>query len=416
MFEKLFSRAATIAAYLSAPLLEERLRYLSHSEQCGAPRFTLRSIAANQLNLIAILDLTADSQVNQVDIEWAARQWARPRPQRCGRAASKKATAMFVNHAKRWMRFIGWLDELDMIDPVEHFEIGIYRAWMLRDRGLSEHTVRNRIGAVSRFFDCLDARATDLCNVDANTVEAILTDRLNRRQCSSATSHSDTGCLIHFLRFAARRNWCVQGIAEAISLPRYRRAETIPKGLDRDEALRLLATADGDSPANVRDRAILLLLITYGLRSGEVCGLRLEDIHWKKDMLQVRCPKPGRTSLFPLSPSVGGAIARYLREARFAGSHRNVFLTLKAPVRPLNGSSLHAIVSRRMKAIGVGTKRLGPHALRHCTAQSLLNSGFSLKQIGDYLGHRCAEATSIYAKVDLNSLRKVVDVDLEGLL
>ena len=416
MFEKLFSRAATIAAYRSASLLEERLRYLSHSEQCGAPRYTLRAIATNQLNLVAILNLTADRQISRDEIEWAAQQWAKPRPHRRGRAASKKAIAAFVNHATRWMSFIGWLDQPEKPGPVRHFEIGIYERWMRRERALSEHTIRGNIGVISRFFDCLDARSTDLRSVDANTLEAILTDRLNRRQCSPATRHQDASCLMSFVRFAERRNWCARGIAEAISLPRYRREETIPKGLNRDEALRLLATADGDSPADVRDRAILMLLITYGLRSGEVCGLRLEDIHWQKDMLQVRCPKPGRTSLYPLSPGAGHAIARYLREVRFAGLHRVVFLTLKVPVRPLNGSSMHALVARRMKAAGINAKRSGPHALRHCAAQFLLDRGFSLKQIGDYLGHRSVEATSIYAKVDFNSLRKVVDIDLEGLI
>ena len=117
-----------------------------------------------------------------------------------------------------------------------------------------------------------------------------------------------------------------------------------------------------------------------------------------------------------MSPGAGHAIARYLREVRFAGLHRVVFLTLKVPVRPLNGSSLHALVARRVKAAGISAKRSGPHALRHCAAQFLLDRGFSLKQIGDYLGHRSVEATSIYAKVDFNSLRKVVDIDLEGLI
>ena len=117
MFEKLFFRAATIAAYRSAPLFEERLRYLSHSEQCGAPRYTLRAIAANQLNLVAILNLTADRQVSRDEIEWAAQQWAKPRPHRCGRAASKKAIAAFVNHATRWMSFIGWLDQPEKPGP-----------------------------------------------------------------------------------------------------------------------------------------------------------------------------------------------------------------------------------------------------------------------------------------------------------
>ena len=414
MFEKLFSRVATIRTYQSAPLLEERLRFLLHNEQYGAPRYTLRAIATNQLNLIAILDLTAARQVSQVEIEWAAKQWGKPRPQRCGKGASKKAIAAFVNNATRWMSFIDLLVQPEV--PDRHVEIDIYENWMRRECGLSEHTIRANVRLISRFFDWLDARAIDLCDIDANTIEAILTDRFNRSQCSRATSHLDASCLMRFLRFAERRFGCKQGLAEAFALPYYRREQTIPKGLNRDEALRLLATTNGDGPTDVRDHAILMLLITYGFRSGEICGLRLEDIHWQSDTLQVRCPKPGRTSLYPLSSSVGYAIARYLRDVRFAASTRIVFLTLKAPMRPLNGSSLYALVARRMQMAGISAKRSGPHALRHCAAQFLLDHDFSLKQIGDYLGHRSPASTSIYTKVNLKLLRQVVDVDLEGLI
>ncbi len=416
MFETLFSRASTVAAYQSAPLLEQRIRYLSHSEQCGAPRYTLRAIAANQLNLIAIIGLTAKRPVGELEIQRAAQQWAKPNPRRCGRAASKKKTDAFVNHARRWMKFIGWFDGTEEQESVLRYEIGIYVNWLRRERALSEFTIHSNVAVIARFFDCLDARATALFDVNADMLEAIVTNRFGRRRCSSVTGYHDASCLIRFLRFSEGQGWCAQGIAEALTLPRFRREEAIPKGLNRDEALRLLATTDEDGPANVRDRAILMLLITYGLRSGEVCGLCLEDIHWQSDMLQVRCLKPGRISCYPLSSSAGNAIARYLREVRFAGSHRNVFLTLKAPVRPLNGKSMHALVRRRMKAAGIRAKRTGPHALRHYAAQHLLEHNFSLKQIGDYLGHRSAEATSIYAKVDLDSLRKAVDVNLEGLL
>lgn len=416
MFEKLFTRAATIAAYLSAPLLEERLRYLSHCDQYGAPRYTLRVIAANQLNLITLLDLTVERPVSELDIEFAAQQWAKPRPHRPGRTASKKKIADFINNAKQWMGFIGWLKHIEKPGCARHREIDIYEQWMRRERGLSEHTIHTEIQIVTRFFDCLEARSVRLCDVDADTFEAILKDRLGRLRCSPATSNRDAGGLKSFIRFAERQQWCAQGIAEALALPRYRREETIPKGLNRHEALRVLAETDGDQPVDVRDRAILMLLITYGLRSGEVSGLCLEDIHWQSDTLEVRCPKPGRTSIYPLSASAGGALARYLHEVRFAtDSHREVFLTLKAPARPLNGQSIYALVSRRMKAAGISGKRTGPHALRHCAAQYLLDHNFSFKHIGDYLGHRSVEATSIYAKVDLNTLREVVDIDLEGL-
>ena len=75
---------------------------------------------------------------------------------------------------------------------------------------------------------------------------------------------------------------------------RFHRGETVPKGLNRDEVLRLLATTEGDRAADLRDRAILMVLIAYGLRSGEVAGLQLDDLNWEEETLRVRRPKPGR--------------------------------------------------------------------------------------------------------------------------
>ena len=91
--------------------------------------------------------------------------------------------------------------------------------------------------------------------------------------------------------------------------------ENVRSTLSRDDVRRLLATTDGDRPGDTRDRAILMLLIVYGLRAGEVRSLRLDDLDWENETLRVRRPKTGRTDLFPLSQAVGQAIVRYLVEA-----------------------------------------------------------------------------------------------------
>ena len=158
-----------------------------------------------------------------------------------------------------------------------------------------------------------------------------------------------------------------------------------------------------------------MLLITYGLRAGEVSGLQLDDLDWQQEMLRVRCPKPGRTHLYPLSRGVGQTILRYLREVRSVQPERTLFLTLKAPIRPLTREVIKGIVSTRIDRLGITDKRRGPHALRHAAAQHLLDQGLSMKAIGDYLGHRSVAATSVYARVHLDALRQVADIDLEGL-
>ena len=127
-------------------------------------------------------------------------------------------------------------------------------------------------------------------------------------------------------------------------------------------------------------------------------------------------PKQRRIQYYPLVPPVGEAILHYLREVRPRCAHRSLFLAMSAPIRPLSATSVTPIVRWRLKALGVDLPRRGAHSLRHACASHLLASGFSLKEIGDHLGHRAANSTLAYTKVDLDGLRQVAELDLEGLL
>jgi site-specific recombinase XerD len=102
-----------------------------------------------------------------------------------------------------------------------------------------------------------------------------------------------------------------------------------------------------------------------------------------------------------LQADVGDAILRYLREARPSCSHRALFLAIAAPMRPLSATSITAVAHARLTTLGIASPSRGAHCLRHACAGHLLDSGFSLKQIGDHLGHRSANSTLHYTKVDL---------------
>jgi len=151
------------------------------------------------------------------------------------------------------------------------------------------------------------------------------------------------------------------------------------------------------------------------VRSGEVRRLRLDDVDWRRDRIRFVRSKSGREETAPLERTVGEAITRYLREARPRCDSRVVFLTLRAPHRPLSAGGLHHVVRRHLPAEGVPARGRGPHGLRHACARHLLGSGLSFKHVGDHLGHRSPDATRVYAKVDLPALRKVAFDDLGGL-
>ena len=179
---------------------------------------------------------------------------------------------------------------------------------------------------------------------------------------------------------------------------------------------RLVAAAEGSRSKDIRDRAILLLLTVYALRSGEVCALKLEDLDWEKGLLFVPRTKGRKREPYPLSPTVGHAIIRYLREARPQSPFREVFLSVEAPIQPLRKSSLWSIVTKRALSLDPPLELRGPHALRHANATHLLAQGLSLKEIGDHLGHRLPKTTAVYAKANLTGLREVANLSLGGLL
>ena len=415
MFENLFTYGHAIERYRAAPLLDERLRWLEHRAATGARPKTLRNIARCQLHLVHLLDLKAGDRIGIAHVEAAAEQWSLPGVRRCGGHARPDARRTFVGCAMRWLRFAGMLDETPCRPRHAHAaEVAAFAGWMRAERGWAEETVRGCRNAVDLFFDGLDVRGITLDSVRIEDIDGQIAcwhaRGLGRRTIRCYAQH-----LRSFLRFAEDRGWCMAGLADGVMPSRCHPGETIPKGLDREEVVRLLATTEGDRPANVRNRAILMLLIAYGPRAGEVAGLGLDNLDWAEERLRVRRPKPGRTHHYPLSRGVGQAILRYLREVRPQRPERALFLTLKAPIRPMTRGAVGNVVRSRICRVGIVGRRRGPHALRHGAAQHLLDNGLSMKEVGDYLGHRCVSATATYAKVRLDTLREVGEIDLEGL-
>ena len=201
-----------------------------------------------------------------------------------------------------------------------------------------------------------------------------------------------------------------------IDIPRVYSHEGLPLGPTWEEVQQIIASCSSDNAIDIRDRAIILLLAVYGLRRGEVTRLCLEDIDWVGEVLHVTRPKQRCTQHYPLDREVGDALIRYLKAARPQCHHRQLFLTINAPTRPLSSASVTPIVHSRIEALGIQLPRRGAHCLRHACARHLLEAGFSLKQIGDQLGHRSSEATREYVKVDITGLRLVAELDLEKLL
>jgi site-specific recombinase XerD len=413
MFEEIFF-PRNAERYRAAPLVEQREGYLRHLQELGTSRSTLRKCANDQLSLIRLLDLPGDDRAIH-RIEAAATIWCQSNGRRCNRPASSKARTRFVSRGIQWLRFLGWLDEPEHEHHPHHAEVAIFEKWLREERGLSDATTQSYCRAADHFFVWLAGNGTPLAAVQIGDMDDAVAAEHKRGAWSRRTIHDYAQRLRAFFLYAETRSWCRTGLAAGIMAPRFMADETVPKGVRREDVLRLVASVQGDRPVDKRDRAILMLFVTYGLRAGEVAGLRLDDLDWENEIIRVRCPKPGRTHVWPLSPGVGNAILRYIREARPTGLGRSLFFTSHPPIRPVGRKTLGKIVRDRLAGIGIVTGRRGTHALRHAAAQHLLDQGMSMKVNGDFLGHRDPSSTAIYTKVNLAALREVAALDLEGL-
>ena len=415
MFEQLFRYPGVIEHYRAAPLARDRLRYLVHLAGSGTRPATLRAVANRQLALVRLLDVREDRPIRGEQLEVAAERWAQPRPRRSGRTARPAAVAAFLAEAVRWLRFTGRLDSGERSPRPAAVQVSDFADWMRRERGLAESTIRSRCHVASDFLDRFHAWNLPLETLTIADLDRAVAAKSEQGGCGRHSLHAYLKSLRAFFRYAEARGWCAPGLAEAVAPPRLSAGETVPAALAWDDVQRLLASTESERPADRRDRAALLLLAVYGLRAGEVSGLRLDDIDWEEETLRVRRPKPGRTHLYPLSRLVGEALLHYLQESRPRRAERASFLTLQAPIRPLSAVALWGVISRRLLRLGIDAPKRGPHALRHACAQHLLDRGLSMKAVGDHLGHRSPASTAVYARVHLAALREVADFEMEGL-
>jgi integrase len=219
-----------------------------------------------------------------------------------------------------------------------------------------------------------------------------------------------------FLRYAHREGVLSADLSGAVGWPQVYRLSNIPRSISWDDVNRVLASVDRRTEAGRRNYAILLLLVTYGLRGREVAALSLDDIDWKNDRLRVPERKAGHSTAFPLSPVVGEAILDYLRHGRPETSDRHLFFRAVAPRRPIGAAAVSSMCRAYLLSAGVDVPRPGSHTLRHSAVQRLIDADFDLKTIGDFVGHRSSRSTEVYAKVAVEALREVALGDGEAVL
>lgn len=414
MYETLFKRPTVLARYREGPLSEARARFIEQCAARGYSRSMLKKIAWVLLAVARGIDVD-HGNVTMRDIELAVD--GRTRFKRSPKRAhdSPGSRQLFVHVATEWVRSLGMLVPSAEVERPFAAQIDTFASHLYDERGLSPITVSTHCERLAWFFESLHPPRDSLRTISVGDVDTFIEAKGNQgwRRSSLASLASS---LRSFFRYAEGQGWCSRGIAAVIESPRLYAQEGLPEGPSWEVVQRLLDNTGGDRPADIRAHAILILLAVYGLRRGEVAGLTLDDLDWAGERIRVLRPKQRRTQWYPLLPAFAEAVVRYVREVRPRCTHRALFLTLSAPIRPLSAASITPIVGARLSALPVNFSPRGAHCLRHACAAHLLASGFSLKQIGDHLGHRAANSTLSYTKVDVAGLRQVAELDLGGLL
>jgi site-specific recombinase XerD len=293
-------------------------------------------------------------------------------------------------------------DRRSELTPLERF-VAEYRDWLVGERALAEPTVVRYERLARRFLAgrVSDAGERDLAGLTGANVSAFLLEECARVSVGSAKGR--VAELRSLLRFLYLRGFTDMALADSVPSVAGWRDTEFPATMPPSDVARLLGCCDRATLGGARNYAIMLLLARLGLRSIEVARMQLEDLDWRAGELMVR-GKARRQDRLPLPADVGEALADYL-SLRGKRSSRHVFLTVKAPTRPIRAELVGDVVRRACLRAGIA--HVGAHRLRHTFASELLRHGASIVDISQLLRHSDLATTAVYAKVDLGRLRQV---------
>lgn len=279
--------------------------------------------------------------------------------------------------------------------------VDAYCKWMRHQRGATETTISSYLWLIRPM---LAALGSDPRRYNARSIRSFVLARVQEHERHSGANV--TAAVRSFLRFLVARGECSTDLIGAVPMVPSRRLAKLPLYLHAEAIEQIIDACPCDTRTGLRDRAMLLLLARIGLRAGDVVGLRLGDIDWRKGRLRV-AGKGRRETHLPLPQDAGDAVLVYLKDARPTAADDHVFLTVQAPFTRLRASSLSCRVAAAIRRAGVDAPSHGAHLLRHSLATRMLREGATLDSIGVVLRHLNVETTAIYAKVDVELLLQI---------
>jgi len=267
------------------------------------------------------------------------------------------------------------------------------------ERDLSPHTVAAYERDLYQFVDfCERLRVVDLGDVKRRMIRRYMS-QLTTRGYARRSIARKTSAIRSFLADAARRGLVVVNPAEGIRQPK--RPVPLPKALSARGLAGLLDGIVGEQPVDLRDRAILEVLYSSGLRVSELASLQVGAVG-SGELLRV-VGKGRKTRVVPINRSARQAVATYLEKSRPLLAGDQAYSALWVGVRggPLDTRGIRRVVHKRLGTF--------PHALRHSFATHLLEGGADLRSVQEMLGHVELATTQIYTAVSRRHLRSTYE-------
>ena len=323
-----------------------------------------------------------------------------------GAGSARIAAVTALQHARRVApdRFV--TATANVVDDPDAALLASFSEYLSKVRGLEPRSRDGSLLGARRFLQWFRIRhpGQDLGTLTAQHVIAAVEHQLSLSAASStrtaATSHIRT-----FLRFLHWGDHHHRDLAPVVPRTPHWRLAHLPPRLSWTEVRRTLDAIGRATPIDVRDRAVLLLLATTGIRNGELRALRLQDIDWRAGEVFIRHTKGKRDRVAPLLEETGA----YILRARPKADSAYLFLSFYAPVGPLKqAAAVSRIVRKRLRCSGIELGRVaGAHLLRHSLATELVEQRRPINEIADLLGHRSINTTALYVKVATSQLADV---------
>jgi integrase/recombinase XerD len=272
------------------------------------------------------------------------------------------------------------------------------------EKGLSENTVHAYKRDIWKFAEFIGPRKLAIDEIQRGDVVDFLAS-LYRRGLDSRSIARHLVTIRNFFRFSLLEGYVTDDPAATIESPRFRK--NLPEFLSVDEVDRLLAQPDLDTVVGLRDRAMIEVMYSCGLRVSELCGIRQADLHPDEGCL--RCiGKGNKERLVPAGRKALAMVQRYLQESRpkLLGENSSPHLFLNQFGRQITRIIYWKALAAYGRKAGL-RKSLNPHMLRHSFATHLLDRGADLRSVQMMLGHADISTTQIYTHVVEERLKQV---------